>query len=245
MGYSAKDLARFAQITDINFDTDNNNFKPDLLLIKSITGNSYITIFDFTKINFIYFSPAVTSTLGYNPDFLINKGLDYFFSLIHPDDLLRHRVIHQEMLATFSSLSNTEKLKCRYSTDYRVKRIDNQYIRLLDQHNCISIDDKGRPLLDLIVSTDISAYKTDNRMIFTITKFNEKKKTFTETHHNYLSEFKNGILTKREIEVLDYLNMGLINKEISEKMNISIDTIKTHRKNIKKKIKQSLKKFIF
>lgn len=42
-------------------------------------------------------------------------------------------------------------------------------------------------------------------------------------------------LSKREIDVLVAVAKGLINKEIAEKMNISIHTVISHRKNITRK----------
>ncbi len=39
-------------------------------------------------------------------------------------------------------------------------------------------------------------------------------------------------LTEREIDVLRWLAKGLSNKEIADKLNVSIHTINTHRKNI-------------
>ena len=43
---------------------------------------------------------------------------------------------------------------------------------------------------------------------------------------------KNKILSNREIEVLSLIVQGLINKEIAEKLSISLTTVITHRKNI-------------
>lgn len=43
-------------------------------------------------------------------------------------------------------------------------------------------------------------------------------------------------LSAREIEVLVLLTRGLINKEIAEKLNISLTTVITHRKNITEKL---------
>lgn len=44
------------------------------------------------------------------------------------------------------------------------------------------------------------------------------------------------ILSGREIEVLVLLTKGLINKEIADKLNISLTTVITHRKNITEKL---------
>jgi len=43
---------------------------------------------------------------------------------------------------------------------------------------------------------------------------------------------QNEQLTERETEVLKWLAKGLSNKEIADKLNVSIHTINTHRKNI-------------
>jgi len=43
-------------------------------------------------------------------------------------------------------------------------------------------------------------------------------------------------LTPREIEICKMIRNGLITKEISQILKVSIETIKTHRKNIRKKI---------
>ena len=47
---------------------------------------------------------------------------------------------------------------------------------------------------------------------------------------------KNKILSNREIEVLSLIVQGMINKEIAEKLNISLTTVITHRKNIMYKL---------
>jgi DNA-binding CsgD family transcriptional regulator len=44
------------------------------------------------------------------------------------------------------------------------------------------------------------------------------------------------ILTPREVEVLALVARGLINKEIADRLNISLTTVITHRKNITEKL---------
>ncbi|KAA6310930.1 Oxygen regulatory protein NreC [termite gut metagenome] len=43
-------------------------------------------------------------------------------------------------------------------------------------------------------------------------------------------------LSAREIEVLALLSKGLINKEIADKLSISLNTVVSHRKNITGKL---------
>ncbi len=52
---------------------------------------------------------------------------------------------------------------------------------------------------------------------------------------NTLNPKEPDVLSDREIEVLKLLASGLANKEIADKLNISINTVITHRKNISQK----------
>ena len=47
---------------------------------------------------------------------------------------------------------------------------------------------------------------------------------------------KKVLLSPREIEVLSLVVQGFINKEIADKLNISLTTVSTHRKNITEKL---------
>ncbi len=54
-----------------------------------------------------------------------------------------------------------------------------------------------------------------------------------KTHNcNTVNNNENGYLSEREIDVLKWLAQGLSNKEIADKLNLSIHTVNTHRKNI-------------
>ncbi|MFN8256019.1 MAG: response regulator transcription factor [Bacteroidales bacterium] len=55
------------------------------------------------------------------------------------------------------------------------------------------------------------------------------------SENNKPSETYDNLLSDREIEVLQQLAMGLSNKEIADKLNISVNTVITHRKNISHK----------
>ena len=58
------------------------------------------------------------------------------------------------------------------------------------------------------------------------------------THHPVKPQPKDSIpaLSAREIEVLVLVTKGYINKEIAEKLNISLTTVISHRKNITEKL---------
>lgn len=48
---------------------------------------------------------------------------------------------------------------------------------------------------------------------------------------------KNVSLTQREIEIIEKVGAGLLNKEIADKLNISVRTVDCHKNNIMRKLK--------
>lgn len=50
------------------------------------------------------------------------------------------------------------------------------------------------------------------------------------------AERERQILTRREIEVMGLIVQGYINKEVADKLHISLSTVVTHRKNIMEKL---------
>ncbi len=74
----------------------------------------------------------------------------------------------------------------------------------------------------------LNRYADEECIIERIKGFVTKAKERNNTPHNDLSG--------REIEVLSLIAEGCLNKEIADKLNISINTVLTHRKNITSKL---------
>ncbi|TAK66364.1 MAG: response regulator transcription factor [Bacteroidetes bacterium] len=69
-----------------------------------------------------------------------------------------------------------------------------------------------------------------------VTKFMVQKVITQQTTEHRRPAYSLSPLTKREIEVLSYITQGLSNKEIAEKLILSISTINTHRSNLMQKL---------
>ncbi len=76
------------------------------------------------------------------------------------------------------------------------------------------------------IDTTFTLYDSPDRIIQLLTKLNNKTKNTSKKKVN------NDILTKREIEVLNGIVNGQMNKEIADSLGISIHTVVRHRKNI-------------
>ena len=56
------------------------------------------------------------------------------------------------------------------------------------------------------------------------------------TNDDQTEDKTHAVLTSREIEILKLYVEGLINKEISDKLDISIRTVETHKNHIMRKL---------
>lgn len=92
---------------------------------------------------------------------------------------------------------------------------------------------KNTPIDKLISAIE----KVQNGQIYDILKESEiKYNEYSKKTRNDGAAFEENILTDKETEVLNCVVNGMSNKEISDKLSLSIRTVETHRHNIKKKL---------
>lgn len=108
-----------------------------------------------------------------------------------------------------------------------VKHISGNYNQNLAYAVIFSIDSlekeltKQNLIFDLLLSPKLKELDPDN--------LENLSHMLSEEHkHNGIDNF----LTNREIEILKLIVQGYMNKEIAEKLNISLNTVLSHRKNI-------------
>lgn len=88
-------------------------------------------------------------------------------------------------------------------------------------------DDKGLPVLTITVATPIDS---DSYYISKIERMLEEKMIAANQAHLFAS------LTIREKEILKFMTTDDTSKNIAQALSIAEDTVKTHRRNIKKKL---------
>jgi DNA-binding CsgD family transcriptional regulator len=90
-------------------------------------------------------------------------------------------------------------------------------------------------LIGLTIVTDISHIKTEGpSMMSVVYTENEYCQHFYCQADNQLVESTKEItkLSVREIEVLNYISIGLSSKQIAYELNLSIKTVDNHRQNM-------------
>jgi DNA-binding CsgD family transcriptional regulator len=199
-------------------------------------ANCGISIFDLFKKNHIFYSPNFGNLLGYDLNEIIQKGHNFWDAKIHSDDYVALMQDGILLLKLFYQFTNDEKANYKLINEYRVLNAHNQYIRVIEQQQILELDSFGNLWLSLSI-IDISPNQEINEGIKSqllnfrtgkIIPFEKEKKS---------NEIIDIGLTKREIQILRMVKDGLLSKEISTNLNISLNTVNTHRQRVLEKLK--------
>lgn len=210
------------------------NHKNNLRLLAEM-GQSGITVFDMCKKEHVFASYNMKTLFGYNMDGMEVSDMELFNSKIHPDDFIQLFRGGIDLLRFMLSLSDNEKkaqkTDFKLISEFRILNAQNKYIRVVEQQRVLELDAKGNVWLALGVM-DISPNQ-DNSVGIKQTLINVKSAEVFQAGRLKEAEVQ---LTKRESEVLKLVGAGLLSKEISDKLSISVHTVNTHRQRILEKL---------
>ena len=197
-------------------------------------GDFYYFIFNCPLANVQWAHESVKEVLGLESTEDFN--LEFILANVHPDDLAYCLDFEREVTAFFNQLPVEKVLNYKVSYDYRIKRKDQTYIRILQQAVTIQTNEEGAVLRVLNVHTDISHLKTQNGSTLSFIGLNGEPSYIDYIHSTPFTAAKH-ILTKKESEILALLVAGKTSFEIADLLFISKNTVDTHRKNMLKRAK--------
>jgi DNA-binding CsgD family transcriptional regulator len=190
-----------------------------------------ICLIDYSKRKYEYLSDYSQEIVGHSRDNYISGGTEFHNGVwLTEDKVIFEKQLFRDIQEFWSRISPDEIPKYRFSFCYRYFRDDGTVSHLL-QHCNYHESQGGQPVLNLSLFSDISEYKTDNTMVLTISYLDSQKgyvKVFSKT---YLP-VKKTPLSSRESEVLKLCLEGNSSKMIAEKLFLSIQTVKNHKRNM-------------
>ncbi|WP_225000326.1 response regulator transcription factor [Cesiribacter sp. SM1] len=192
-------------------------------------GASFFWLMNYMKREPEYVSSSIKQVLGYHKAFLNNGSISSYLRLIPAEDRNLLRKVFSDIYDYYQQIPLDEKGLYRFDFNYRVQRIDQRLISVMQQTIFLQSSPTGLPLLELSLLTDFSTYKSNPLIQLQIFKLqNGSYKRVAACQYDECLDK----LTDREKEVIELIAHGLTDKEIADKMCISLHTVKTHRKNI-------------
>jgi len=196
-------------------------------------GDYYYFIFNIKNVAFDLVSPQIETMLGYAPS---EFNVSMYMDSIHPEDRPWFLTFETRTAEFLSQLPVEKLMKYKVRYDFRFKKKDGDYIRVLHQVAVVEHDETGGIIRTLGVNTDITHLKKEGKPVLSYIGMDGESSYLDINIKNML--FKSDeVLTRREKEILLLLTEGKLSKEISEALNISKQTVDTHRKNMLSKNK--------
>lgn len=204
-----------------------------------------VTITNFTDGSCEYVSPTFKNLTGYNSENFYSGGLNWFSNHIHVEDRIQFKINFSEGFLFLLSLNQDQRLSCSFNLTSRFIHLNGNIIWLYHQCRPIALDGNGKPQYSLNIITDLTHLMPSNSqscwsIVEEINGFerlhlggscNEDLKDVFVKYHSPIS--------KREKQILLNLIKGHSSKTVASKLNLSLSTVQTHRKNILKKTKSS------
>jgi DNA-binding CsgD family transcriptional regulator len=194
-------------------------------------GDYYFFIFNLHELKFDLMSSEIESVLGYKPN---NITVPQFLSLIHPEDEPYFISFEKKVVEFISKLNESQIPNYKVRSDYRVKKANGAYIRILQQIAFIEFGAEKNLLRTFIVHTDITHLKEFGRPVLSFIGMNGEP-SYIDVKIDDVFPGPTCTFSEREKEVLRYLIEGKSSKEIADELFISHETVKTHRRHLLQK----------
>jgi len=164
-----------------------------------------------------------------------NKNFDFQSIQFHPDDkALFCGKIFPDILTYINQIPEVQLREYRFSFNHRYIRDDGTISQFLQECTLSISDEKKQPVLNLNVFTEIGDFKHDATIILSIFRYSAGHgyhKVSTKVYRNDSPQQ----LSHREIEIIKLCFEGLSSKMIATRLNLSIHTVKNHKRNCMEK----------
>lgn len=194
-------------------------------------SNSGVTIYDIHQRRHVFTSYNFPDLFDCDMGRIEREDSEYFNSLLHPDDL------NELLLARLKYFrhaldAGSDMARYKLISEYRVN-FGDKYVRVIEQQQVLESDSRGYAWLALSL-VDISPNQTAfTRVESRILDMNTRRVIAMPDYPEYKVFDKNkSDLTTREKEVLKLVREGLLSKEISDQLCISLNTVNTYRQRI-------------
>lgn len=189
--------------------------------------NQFYNYYDFSKMEMVCEDNNIYKILGYTKEEFYHLIL---YENIHPADRLLIYKATKKVLNIIKELGKCNTKEITFLMDFRIRKKDGDYIRVLKQTGCLVSDRLGNMIFSYDFYTDITEIKRSN-----IIKFSYKGSLNNINFPDDELLEKSDALSLRELSILKLLAKSMSSKEIAEILFITKNTVDTHRRKMLKK----------
>lgn len=210
------------------------HFRPAKQIVSHFAPVTFLL--DYATKKYIYVEETCFNLLGYTAKWFLEKGLEEYLSNWHETDFeIINTKVFPDNIAFFKTIHPEHYTDYIFTYNYRMRNPRTGYVTVIQRGSYIPGTAGG--LAGIIgVAFDITHYKSDLSIVHTIEKATTteygkvNELVFKKVHPVYEAESR--ILSKAELRVLKSISEGWSSKQIADKMNLSLNTVNNHRKNM-------------
>jgi hypothetical protein len=174
-------------------------------------------------------------------EILNNNGIDFLAEVMVDEQVEALGILIQHSYQLCAKYSNP--LEVVFNIDYNIVTRQKEHKRILCQYRAAQVNDLGYPTETIGYWTDITHFRKEGLpTLFVMT--NNKLDYVEFANPEMVIKSHSIIYTNKEITLIKLTSDGYRIKEIANKMNISVSTVYTHRKNIRLKSEKEMNQVI-
>ncbi|SDL82950.1 regulatory protein, luxR family [Catalinimonas alkaloidigena] len=190
-------------------------------------------VLDMRTLQYDFISQNVEEMLGYEAEAFQKGGVAFTMSLLHPDDFPKLTALMQRLWDYLLAQPASALATYQLSGDYRIRKADGGYIRLLEQNSILQVDRNGQITHLLGMGSDITSWKKDHNLFASVHSTELNKCLQCTSEDPQLKECQQ--LSVREREIVELMSHGHNSKQIADRLSISFHTVNTHRQKMLEK----------
>jgi DNA-binding CsgD family transcriptional regulator len=199
-------------------------------------SSTFFCITNTQDLKFEYISKNMTSCIGLDKDLLLQEGMRNFWNRIHPEDIeVWLKALNDLMVFTLEEIPIDKRERMSYTWNYRLKNASDSYVNIIQNTTPLEFDSDMKPIIGLAHYTVLDQ-KIKIPITATAKLLNNNNEYETKYFNNFSQKLLTNGLSNRERDVIRLLTINKSSKEIAESLNISSNTVDTHRRNILKKL---------
>lgn len=197
-------------------------------------------IYDNIRRKYVFIEESMKNVTNFSAqDVMKLTSLEFLNQLVVEEHTIPITYLAQKIYSSFYNRKNIEDASITMEVNIHPNNRPEEIRRLLIMFRPTHWNKDDKPLLNFGKMFDITHLSKMGAPRLTVIK-NNKIIYKEEAESEYLTKQNDFCLTPKELKVITLIAEGLDNKAIAKKMNSSIATIYTHRKNIKGKTGKSM-----
>jgi DNA-binding CsgD family transcriptional regulator len=209
---------------------------PFLERLDAIEGSS-VALYDLRRRGYAFVTGSFKFLVGYSREEAVSEGPEYFYRHIHPEDLPFVLDTATRSLRFHYALPPGERKDYKLCFDFRIRRsgrAEGGYIRIVQQVLALESDARGRLWLVLIVNDALEGEAEDRPASRELVDLRDGgRRLFAPAREEGKGR---PALSRREIEILGLVALGMASREIADSLSISVATVNNHRQHILEKV---------